>query len=170
VEEIPMPNVLGPDRPRLEGQLTDEDAQAQVRDLDVALDRAAGYGQQLWHLLADVRRHLLESLPDPDADTDAGRRLTSPRGPADDAGWDRWCTAYAAVTSALAGPAGDAGWGMQEAHREASRRRGAGAASTRVADQEQIAHARHARAEEQLTDAVVPGHGPDQSNLSRPAR
>ena len=126
--EIPMPEVLDPHRPRLVAEENVGNAEARAEALDSALLKAAEYGQQLWRSLQDVRQYLLDSLPPdrrhPGADSD--RLGTSPTGPGDDAGWNRWIGTYAMVSSALAGPHGDSGYGLQQAEQEATHRRSAG--------------------------------------------
>jgi hypothetical protein len=125
--EIPMPEVLDPDRPRLVAQEHEGDAQARVETIDAAFHKTAEYGQQLWQSMAEVRQYLLDSLP-PDRRHPGGeddRLGAAPTGPADDAGWDRWISTYAMVTSALAGQHGDSGYGLSLAEQEAANRRSA---------------------------------------------
>jgi hypothetical protein len=127
--EIPMPEVLDPDRPRLVALEHEGDAQARADTIDDAFHQATDYGQQLWRTLEEVREYLLDSLP-PDRRHPGGhdeRLGAAPTGPDDDAGWDRWISAYATVTSALAGPHGDSGYGLGQAQQEAANRRSAAA-------------------------------------------
>lgn len=168
MEKIPMPILLDPQRPRLEGQLSLDDANQQAHDLDKALRQAADYGRYLWRQIDAVRHYLLEVAPDPDADDDVHRWFTAPRGPDDDHGWDRWKTAYEAITSVLAGPAGDSGFGRHEAAQEALRRRGP------VGDPELKAQyvrtaARRAAAAEQLKTPSSAADSPDPGSPTEPA-
>jgi len=125
--EIPMPEVLDPDRPRLVALEHEGDPQVRADAIDAAFRKATDYGQQLWRSLEELRQYLLDSLP-PDRrhpGGDAERLGTSPTGPDDDAGWDRWIGTYAMVSSALAGPHGDSGYGLRQAEQEATNRRSA---------------------------------------------
>ncbi|MHA3701794.1 hypothetical protein ACXR2U_06385 [Jatrophihabitans sp. YIM 134969] len=51
-----MPILLDPQRPRLEGQLSLDDANQQAHDLDEVLRQAADYGRHLWRQV-DAARH-----------------------------------------------------------------------------------------------------------------
>ena len=164
MEDIPMPILLDPERPRLTGKEHNVDAAGQAELLQHELDRVTAYGRHLWSQLHAVRVHLVESLPDPGADTEPERLLTAPRGAGDDAGWQRWQAAYAAVTSALAGPGGDSGFGRHEAALETRARRGLEHSGAPGALQ--VAVAEHARlqVEDQRADSR-----PAVDGLQRPA-
>lgn len=123
---IPKPQVLDPDRllrDDREHQFT-QDHRARAEVLDIALHESCAYAQQLWDDLDAVRQYLLDSLPpDPHTSTDPVHAGASPTGPEDEQGWQKWTTAFAAVTSVLCGPHGDSGFGMSRARQEAQRRR-----------------------------------------------
>lgn len=129
MDEIPMPNVLDPDRmvSTSRDDMSVHDKAGLSEDLEQALHQSCTYGQQLWHDLDAVRGYLLDSLPPvPGGISGTGRpgaASAAPTDPDDDEGWQNWIAAYAAVTSALAGPHGDSGYGMSEARREAQQRR-----------------------------------------------
>jgi len=126
MEPIPMPEVLDPGRvlgdSRQDMGLEAHRARAQL--LNAALQETCAYGTKLWTDLNTVRRYLMNSLP-ADPATPGNRMVVgaSPTGPDDDAGWNNWIDAYAAVTSALAGPRGDSGHGLSEARQAAQLRR-----------------------------------------------
>jgi hypothetical protein len=124
--EIPMPEVLDPDRPRLVAEENEGDPSARAETIDAAFHKATDYGQQLWRTLAEVRQYLLDSLPSDRRHPGGQDRLgAAPTGPDDDAGWDQWVSTYAMATSALAGPHGDSGYGLRLAEEEAANRRSA---------------------------------------------
>ncbi len=120
---IPMPAVLDAQRPHLTGSEQIADAESQVSMLREALEQACDYGQALWRQLDAVRNYLLLSLPSDPRTPGAHRVTAAPAGPDDDEGWQRWMTAFAETTGALAGPQGDSGFGTSEARREADQRR-----------------------------------------------
>jgi hypothetical protein len=126
MHEIPRPELLDPDRILLEDRndLTADDHANRAALLGHALHESCSYAQQLWQSLDAVRGYLLDSLPpDPRSSDEPSRRSAAPAGPDDDAGWENWIAAYAAVTSVLAGPHGDSGFSSDEAQREARDRR-----------------------------------------------
>lgn len=131
MDEIPMPNVLDPDRmvSNSRDDMSVHDKAGLSEDLEQALHQSCQYGQQLWRDLDAVRGYLLDSLPPVPGEISGTGRLdatsAAPTGPEDEDGWQNWIAAYAAVTSALAGPHGDSGYGMSEARREAQQRRAA---------------------------------------------
>lgn len=131
MDEIPMPNVLDPDRmvSNSRDDMSVHDKAGLSEDLEQALHQSCQYGQQLWRDLDTVRGYLLDSLPPVPGQISGTGRLdatsAAPTGPEDEEGWQNWIAAYAAVTSALAGPHGDSGYGMSEARREAQQRRAA---------------------------------------------
>lgn len=131
MDEIPMPNVLDPDRmvSNSRDDMSVHDKAGLSEDLEQALHQSCQYGQQLWRDLDTVRGYLLDSLPPVPGEISGTGRLdatsAAPTGPEDEEGWQNWIAAYAAVTSALAGPHGDSGYGMSEARREAQQRRAA---------------------------------------------
>lgn len=131
MDEIPMPNVLDPDRmvSNSRDDMSVHDKAGLSEDLEQALHQSCQYGQQLWRDLDAVRGYLLDSLPPVPGEISGTGRLdatsAAPTGPEDEEGWQNWIAAYAAVTSALAGPHGDSGYGMSEARREAQQRRAA---------------------------------------------
>ncbi|MEO8750786.1 MAG: hypothetical protein ABI384_10330 [Allobranchiibius sp.] len=125
MQSIPTPQVLDPDR-ILVNDRGDWTATHESRgeQLDAALRETCAYAQQLWRDLDAVRQYLRGILPHtPPEPGPHPVESASPTGPDDDAGWESWIAAYAAVTSALAGPQGDSGYGLQEARREARTRR-----------------------------------------------
>jgi hypothetical protein len=126
MHEIPRPELLDPDRLLLSTRddLTADEHANRAALLDQALHESCSYAQQLWQSLDAVRGYLLDSLPpDPRASDGSVRISAAPAGPEDEAGWQNWTVAYAAVTSVLAGPHGDSGFGSDEAQREARDRR-----------------------------------------------
>jgi hypothetical protein len=129
MDEIPMPNVLDPDRmvSNSRDDMSVHDKAGLSEDLEEALHQSCQYGQQLWRDLDAVRGYLLDSLPPVPGEISGTGRLdatsAAPTGPEDEEGWQNWIAAYAAVTSALAGPHGDSGYGISEARREAQQRR-----------------------------------------------
>lgn len=126
IQPIPMPQVLDPDRTLSDEreEMSEEEHRDRARKLSTALKEACDYGKQLWNDLAAVRRYLVDALPaDPRAPGEHPTDTASPTGPDDDEGWDKWITAYAAITSSLAGPHGDSGFGLTEARQVAQLRR-----------------------------------------------
>lgn len=115
MHDIPQPEVL--DCHRLAGG---RDSMAfvgqhdQVALLKRELEESCAYGKALWEQLAEVRRYLVESLPEPAPE---GRQVggAHPTGRDDGPGWQAWTDTYAAVVGALEGPRRDSGFGRDEA-------------------------------------------------------
>ena len=100
--EVPMPQVLDPDRlimPERDDMTIDEH-RGRTDAVLTQLRRTCEYGRQLWHELEAVRAYLGTNVP---ADAD------------DAQAWLAWRTRYAAVVSSLAGTMGDSGFGADEA-------------------------------------------------------
>ena len=142
--EIPMPDVLDPDRPRLVAKEDVEPAGAQISALERALRDSCEYGRTLWHDVDSLRRYLLVSLPDDPRRPGPHRLTAAPTGPDDEQGWQAWIGAYAEATSVLVGRNGDSGFGLSEARREAQQRRTA--ANVRLLDQTIAEQRNHADA------------------------
>lgn len=126
MHQIPKPQTLDPDRPlRHRGTHLTEDDQPETELLATALQESCSYADQLWENLNAMRQYLLDSLPpDPRSpETAQAPAATSPTGPDDEAGWNSWINAFAAITSVLCGPQGDSGFGLSRAHEEAQARR-----------------------------------------------
>jgi hypothetical protein len=124
--EIPLPDVLNPDRVTLpdDDDLSAEEYRDRARQLEAALRKTCDYGQALWRDLQSVREYLLWILPPPSRSLPvAARRSAKPEGPHDDPGWDAWMSTYTEVTSLLAGPRGDSGFAADEARRAVIDRR-----------------------------------------------
>ena len=151
VEDIPAPAILDPDRPRLAGkeEATADDLAAQSALLTSALHEVCDYAQHLWTQVANARRYLMDTLPDPDSDDDHRRLLTAPRGPDDQHGWQEWQTAYASLTATLAGPRPDPSFGRYEAAQAALARRGPRHSSARLAELTDAADTHRLHIEEQ---------------------
>jgi hypothetical protein len=126
MQPIPMPSVLDPDRLLTDdrAEMSAEEHRSRAQQLDGALHESCAYARELWKDLDAMRQYLLDSLP-PDAHGPGPHtvRSASPTGPQDDAGWNNWMAAFAAVTSVLAGPHGDSGYGAGEARQLAQSRR-----------------------------------------------
>jgi hypothetical protein len=137
IQPIEMPEVLDPDRllsPE-RGDMSAEEHRDRARLLEQALHESCDYGKQVWNDLAALRRYLVDSLPpDPRAPGPKPTHSASPTGPDDEEGWDKWITAYAAITSVLAGPHGDSGFGLGEARQAAQLRRTAPVLSVPTTD------------------------------------
>lgn len=102
MDEIPMPELLDPDRlimPERDDMTIDEHRGRAQAALD-ALQATCKYGQSLRDELIAVRAYLHDHHPVVDAD---------------EADWTAWSSRYASVTSVLAGPHGDNGFGAEEA-------------------------------------------------------
>ncbi len=126
MDEIPLPNVLDPDRllTNTRGNMTGEEHEQRANLLQDQLRESCDYAQQLWHRLDQVRAYLIESSPPSSVQPGtADRRGAHPTGPDDDEGWQAWIDAYAAVTSVLTGPRGDSGYGQDQGRDEARLRR-----------------------------------------------
>lgn len=88
------------------------------------MEDSCAYGRQLPDTLDEVRRCLFSALPpDLQAGPSAANDVASPTSPREEAGWQHWINAYAAVTSILCGPAGDEGIGLSQAKLQADDRR-----------------------------------------------
>src|SRR6185437_787994 len=103
MHSIPTPQVLDPDRILVNDRNNfTVDHESRADQLNEALHASCAYAQQLWHDLDAIRGYLLHSLPpDPRQPMQNPTASASPTGPDDDAGWDNWVAAYAAVTSIL---------------------------------------------------------------------
>jgi hypothetical protein len=125
MQPIPAPQLLDPDRIGASHRIdANPDYEQLCAVLDEELHQSCAYAQQLWHELDAMRAYLLHSLPpDPSAPDPPSRTSASPTGPDDDAGWDNWISAYAAVTSTLCGAHGDSGYGLSEGRQLAQQRR-----------------------------------------------
>lgn len=123
LQPIPVPGVLDPDRPRLEGLIDAEDSEQALATMREALREACDYGRTLWNVVDRLRHYLMDVVPDNPREPGPYRVTGRPTGPDDDEGWQQWMDAYAGTTSALAGPHGDSGFGVSEAKREAELRR-----------------------------------------------
>lgn len=125
---IPRPDVLDPDRVTSDEreEMTLADHRDRARQFHAALRESCAYAGALWNDLDALRGYLFHSLP-PDPRAPGQRKPTgaAPTGPDDQAGWENWINAYAAVTSVLVGPHGDSGFGLGEARRAAELRRSA---------------------------------------------
>jgi hypothetical protein len=123
LQPIPVPEVLDPDRPRLEGLIDAEDRDQAVATMHQALHDACDYGRMLWNVVDRLRHYLMSAVPSDPRGAGPYRLGAQPTGPDDDDGWQEWMDAYAQATSALTGPHGDSGFGVSEAKREAELRR-----------------------------------------------
>ncbi len=126
MQEIPMPQVLDPDRVPGDKreQMTVDFHRNRAENLQIALSESCAYAQQLWRDLDAARAYLVASLPaeSPTGEESEAMTCAAPRGAGDTEGWAKWADAYAAITSVLAGPHGDSGFGRSEAVREAQLR------------------------------------------------
>lgn len=164
-EPIPQPLVLDPDRELSDDRedMTVEEHRSRARRLDAALHDTCDYAKQLWTDVARARQYLFDSLP-PDPRRPASERVgTSPTGPDDDAGWQRWEDAYSELTSVLAGPHGDSGMGRSEARAAATLRRTAPNARLRAEHPDLM----HAVAPIATTDAAENFRPPDLETRHR---
>lgn len=172
IQPIPMPELLEPDRTLTDEreEFSDEDHRDRARRLATALSETCEYGKQLWNDLAAVRRYLMESLPsDPRSPGEHPTSAASPTGPDDDEGWDKWITAYAAITSTLAGPHGDSGYGLGEARQAATLRRTAPVMSLPMTESAEDAAEKAQPADTAVveTQRVVVGPGQGRSSRDR---
>ncbi|HEY7009206.1 MAG TPA: hypothetical protein VH395_09710, partial [Jatrophihabitantaceae bacterium] len=79
--EIPLPDVLNPDRVTLpdDDDLSAEEYRDRARQLEAALRKTCDYGQALWRDLQSVREYLLWILPPPSRSLPvAARRSAKP--------------------------------------------------------------------------------------------
>jgi hypothetical protein len=112
--DIPMPDVLDPDR--IEPYRTPEELEAHHRRVVDAFRSACEYGQTLWRELDLTRRYLLDDV------ARGGRGspvIASQSLLRSDQDWQAWADRYAAGFAALCGPHGDQGLGLHEARHEA---------------------------------------------------
>jgi hypothetical protein len=119
LQTIPKPQVLDPDRPlhHTHEPMGAGDHRNDLEMLHQALHDSCAYAQQLWDRLDATREYLVASL------TDNPPASASPTGRDDEAGWQNWMTAVAAITSDLCGPLGDSGHGAWVARHEALQHR-----------------------------------------------